>query len=65
MAGKAWPEITESIKRVGTMDMEIYLIANRLFMIMEVDDPLVLNEKKLDEENPKVKEWEQLTWKFQ
>jgi L-rhamnose mutarotase len=65
-AGKAWPEITESIKSAGIVDMEIYLIENRLFMIMEVDETFSLErKKKLDEENPKVQEWEQLMWKFQ
>ena len=65
-AGKAWPEITESIKRAGIVEMEIYLIENRLFMIMEVDENFCLDrKKKLDKENPKVQEWEQLMWKFQ
>ena len=30
--GNAWPEITKSIKVAGIVDMEIYLIGNRLFM---------------------------------
>ena len=33
-----WPEIKESIKDAGILDMEIYLSGNRLFMVMEVDD---------------------------
>ena len=33
--GAAWPEITNGMKEVGILDMEIYLLGNRLFMIME------------------------------
>ena len=33
--GKAWPEITQGMKDIGITDMEIYLIGNLLFMIME------------------------------
>ena len=30
-----WPEIEEGIKRVGILEMEIYILGNRLFMIVE------------------------------
>ncbi|MGN0214916.1 MAG: L-rhamnose mutarotase [Prevotella sp.] len=30
-----WPEIEEGIKRVGILEMEIYIFGNRLFMIVE------------------------------
>ena len=33
--GAAWPEITEGMKKVGILDMEIYLTGTRLFMIMD------------------------------
>ena len=56
---KIWPEITASIKDVGIGDLEIYLVANRLFMIMEVNDDFSFEKKaKMDKENPKVQEWE-------
>ena len=32
---KAWPEITEGIRSVGILDMQIYLLGNRLFMVVE------------------------------
>ncbi|MEM9340915.1 MAG: L-rhamnose mutarotase [Bacteroidota bacterium] len=65
-AGKAWPEITKSITDAGILDMEIYLIGNRMFMIMEVDDSFDFKKKaEMDADNPKVREWEQLMWKFQ
>ncbi len=63
---KIWPEITASIKDVGIGDLEIYLVANRLFMIMEVNDDFSFEKKaKMDKENPKVQEWETLMWKYQ
>ena len=34
----AWPEITQGMKEVGIVDMEIYLLGNRLFMIMDTVD---------------------------
>jgi len=63
---KIWPEITDSIKRSGIEDLEIYLLGARLFMIMEVDDRFSFAAKaEADRRNPKVQEWEQLMWKFQ
>ena len=64
--GNAWPEITDSIKSAGVIDMEIYLTGNRMFMIMEVNETFNPAEKaKMDSMNPKVQEWEQLMWNFQ
>ena len=64
--GNVWPEITDSIKAAGIVDMEIYLVENRLFMIIEVDETFnPERKKKKDQGNPKVQEWEQLMWKFQ
>lgn len=61
-----WPEITESIKESGIENMEIYLVGNRMFMIMEVKDFFTFEEKsKMDAQNPKVQDWENLMWKYQ
>jgi L-rhamnose mutarotase len=63
---KIWPEITESIKNSGVVDMEIYLLGTRMFMIMEVDESFSFEKKaKADQNNPRVQEWEQLMWRFQ
>ena len=63
---KIWPEITKSIKDSGIEDMEIYLLGTRMFMIMEVNDRFSFQEKAAaDLANPKVREWEQLMWKYQ
>lgn len=61
-----WPEITQSIKSAGIINMEIYRVANRLFMMMEVGDNFSFEAKdKADKTNPKVQEWEALMWKYQ
>lgn len=34
-AGAVWPEITQGMREVGILDMEIYLLGTQLFMIMD------------------------------
>lgn len=64
--GKAWPEITKSIKDAGIIDMQIYLTGNRMFMIMEVDETFDAEKKaKMDADNARVQEWENLMWNYQ
>ena len=63
---KIWPEITKSIRDAGITDMEIYLLGTRMFMIMEVSEIFSFEAKaKTDRQNPKVREWEELMWRFQ
>ena len=63
---KIWPEKARSIKDSGILQMKIYRVANRLFMIIEANDDFSFDRKRsLDEGNPKVKEWEDLTWHYQ
>ena len=63
---KIWPEITESIKAAGIEDLEIYMHGTRMFMVMEVSERFSFESKATaDRENPKVREWEELMWKFQ
>jgi L-rhamnose mutarotase len=63
---RIWPEITQSIKDSGIEDLEIYLLGTRLFMIMEVNDSFSFAAKaKADAQNTKVREWEELMWRFQ
>jgi L-rhamnose mutarotase len=61
-----WPEIKKSITDTGIVQMEIYRFANRLFMIMEVNEEFSFAKKgEADAADPKVQEWEQLMWKYQ
>jgi L-rhamnose mutarotase len=63
---KIWPEITASIKESGITAMEIYLLGTRMFMIVEVDESFSFEQKAIaDQGNPKVREWEEIMWKFQ
>lgn len=65
-AENGWPEIKQSIEEAGITYMEIYRTGNRLFMIMETADHFSFEMKSaIDAANPKVREWEQLMWKFQ
>lgn len=61
-----WPEILESITDAGIIDMEIYNVGDRLFMIMETIDDFDPDAKaEADQNNPKVQEWEALMDKYQ
>lgn len=61
-----WPEIIESIRDSGIVNMQIYRFSNRLFMIMEVNETFSFDKKgAADAGNEKVQEWETLMWKYQ
>jgi L-rhamnose mutarotase len=61
-----WPEILESIRDSGMVEMEIYRLGPRLFMVMEVNETFSFDAKATaDHNNPKVAEWEELMWKYQ
>ena len=61
-----WPEVKSSLYDAGILDMEIYLLGTRMFMILEVEDTFSFAAKaKADRENPRVQEWEQLMAGFQ
>ena len=58
--------IRKSITDSGIIDMEIYRVANRLFMIMETDDKFSFEKKSgMDILNTEVQAWENLMWKYQ
>lgn len=61
-----WPAIIKSIKKSGIEALDIYLVENRLVMIMEVSEAFTFEAKaEADANNPKVQEWESLMWKYQ
>jgi L-rhamnose mutarotase len=61
-----WPEIVDSIHLAGIISMEIFNYENRLVMIMETEDSFSFEKKsKMDAENEKVQEWENIMWKYQ
>lgn len=61
-----WPEVLQSIKEAGIVEMEIYRYSNRLFMVMEVVPHFSFEVKAAaDNSNEKVQAWEALMWKYQ
>ncbi len=64
--GAVWPEITQGMKDVGITDMEIYLLGNQLFMIMDtVADFDHDKAMKQLAGKPRQSEWEAFVSKFQ
>ena len=63
---KAWPEIREGIRAVGILEMEIYILGSRLFMIVEtpLDFEWDTAMAKLAT-MPRQVEWEELVSHFQ
>jgi len=64
--GETWPEISEGMKEVGIVDMEIYICGTRLFMIMDTL-PEFEHDRAMEElaTKPRQKEWEAFVAKFQ
>lgn len=64
--GAAWPEITKGMKDVGIIDMEIYILGNQLFMIMDTV-PGFDHDKAMKElaGKPQQTEWEAFVSRFQ
>lgn len=62
----AWPQITANMAEAGIVDMEIYHVQDRLFMIMETTPDFDPNVAPKTEEGQKASDdWEALMWKFQ
>jgi len=60
------PEIIASIKEADIKVLDIYRVANRLFMIMEVGEDFSFEKKAaLDAKNEIVLQWEKLMWEYQ
>ena len=64
--GHTWPEVIDSIRRSGILDMQIYRAGTQLVMVMTVTGAFSFEEKNLmDRQNPKVVQWERLMTRFQ
>jgi len=64
--GAAWPEITQGMLEVGIIDMEIYILGSRLFMIMDTVADFD-HDKAMTElaKKPRQSEWEAYVSRFQ
>lgn len=63
---EVWPEINQGMIDVGILDMEIYLVGTRLFMIMDTV-PDFDHDRAMAElaTKPRQAEWEALMSRFQ
>ena len=64
--GHAWPEIIRGIREVGILEMELYILGSRLFMIVET--PLDFDwDSAMQRLNtlPRQAEWEEYMGSFQ
>ncbi len=62
-----WPEVVAAFRKVGVLDMRIWLIGVRLFMVMDTEDdfdPDTDLEKYL-QLDPKIDQWENLMASYQ
>jgi L-rhamnose mutarotase len=59
-------EVTRSLREAGIVALDIYLIGNRLFMIMDSEPAAPSATKSTDEsDNPHVQDWERLMSELQ
>ena len=64
--GEAWKEIIDGIRKVGILEMEIYLLDTRLFMIVETPLDFEWNEAMARLATlPRQQEWENYMAEFQ
>jgi L-rhamnose mutarotase len=64
---RVWPEVLESLRSSGVIDMQIYLLGRRLVMIAELEDGADLRrafETRMAS-HPRVAEWERLMMSLQ
>ncbi|MDT3404322.1 L-rhamnose mutarotase [Mucilaginibacter terrae] len=65
-AENCWPEINDSIRASGIIQMEIYRTGSRLFMIMETEHDFNFDDKaRQDAANAVVQKWETMMSKYQ
>lgn len=63
---RVWPEVQKGIREVGILDMQIYVYANRLFMIVDtVDEFDWIRDNERLSKLPRQAEWEAYMSRFQ
>lgn len=62
-----WPEVQECLKAVGIINMDIYLLGRRLFMLLHAHDAFdpVRDFPRLSTLHPRYKEWQEIMDGFQ
>ena len=64
---RVWPEVLESLRASGVLDMQIYLLGRRLVMIADLEDGADLRRAFATRmaSHPRVAEWERLMMSLQ
>jgi L-rhamnose mutarotase len=61
-----WPEVIEGIKKIGLIHNRIYLLGNRLVMILDTEDTFDPDHDLVGyTDKPRAKEWDELMKTFQ
>ena len=62
-----WPEVKDGLLEIGILGMEIYLLGDRLFMVLNTEDDfdLIRDFQKYTDSSEKAAEWDWLMRKFQ
>lgn len=64
--GVIWPEVIESIRSHGILSEQIFLLGTRLVMVLQTTDAFSFEARACaDSANSRVRDWEELMWKFQ
>lgn len=63
---KVWPEVEAGFKATGIISLELYLVENRLFMIMDTSKVFSIKKKQsFDMNNQKIQQWEDEMERYQ
>lgn len=64
---RIWPGVRDHLREHGVLQMQIYRLGTRLFMVMDVDPAVYCAESmaQASSMNPIIMEWERLMWTYQ
>jgi L-rhamnose mutarotase len=64
---QVWPEVVQSLRKVGIQELRIYLLGRRMFMIVRTIDAFDPSKDfaRYLEQSPKCPQWEELMGQFQ
>lgn len=64
---RIWPEVAQTLRRLGVIDMEIHRLGTRMVMLMVTDDERFDSERFRTEtaSNPTIQAWETLMNRYQ
>jgi L-rhamnose mutarotase len=64
---RVWPEVLESLRASGVLDLQIYLLGRRVVMIADLEDGADLRRAFATRmaSHPRVEEWERLMMSLQ